>query len=67
MDSRPGEEPDYAQVYGKGQVTVNRTLIAGAGQSVIEIRRSVIAPAKFVYQVRKGSAQIFSKLRVRTL
>ena len=67
MDSRSGEEPDYAQVYGKGQVTVNRTLIAGAGQSVIEIRRSVIAPAKFVYQVRKGSAQIFSKLRVRTL
>jgi hypothetical protein len=27
MDSRSGEEPDYAQVYGKGQVTVNRTLL----------------------------------------
>lgn len=35
LDSRAGEEPNYAQGHGKGQVTVNHTLISGAAIDIL--------------------------------
>ena len=60
LDSRAGEEPNYAQVHGKGQVTVNRTLIAGTAVHTLVVaavrdRNPKVGnrAAKFVYKAHK--------------
>lgn len=73
LDSRAGEEPNYAQGHGKGQVTVNRTFISGAVghtlAAVVRDRNSKVGnrAAKSGYKAHKGPAQIFLSLRLRTL